>query len=212
MVNPAKDGFLSEVVNYYTERLAQFGQTPKGVDWNGEEGQKLRFNQLCKIVSSTDHFSINDVGCGYGAFHDYLSSAYLSFAYMGVDIAADMIKAASARNQANSRATFHLGSVPGEVADYGVASGVFNVRLSRSDSEWQSYVEATIDTLHETSSSGFAFNCLTSYSDQDKKRDYLYYANPCQLFDMCKRRYSRHVALIHDYGLYEFTILVRKSP
>jgi hypothetical protein len=32
------------------------------------------------------------------------------------------------------------------------------------------------------------------------------------LFDLCKRRYSRNVALLHDYEIYEFTILVRKAP
>ena len=42
-------------------------------------------------------------------------------------------------------------------------------------------------------------------------RDYLYYAAPCMLFDTCKRRYSLNVALQNDYGLYEFTILVRKK-
>ena len=50
---------------------------------------------------------------------------------------------------------------------------------------------------------------LTSYSDPDRMRPDLYYGDPCRLFDHCKRRYSRHVALLHDYGLYEFTILVR---
>ena len=39
----------------------------------------------------------------------------------------------------------------------------------------------------------------------------LYYADPCRLFDLCKRRYAKNVALLHDYGLYEFTILVRKQ-
>ncbi len=68
-----------------------------------------------------------------------------------------------------------------------------------------------LDVLDRTSRSGFAFNCLTSYSDADKMREYLYYADPCALFDLCKRRYSRNVALLHDYGLYEFTILVRKQ-
>jgi hypothetical protein len=29
-------------------------------------------------------------------------------------------------------------------------------------------------------------------------------------FDHCKRNFSRQVALLHDYGLWEFTILVRK--
>ena len=43
-------------------------------------------------------------------------------------------------------------------------------------------------------------------------RDYLYYPNPCEVFDWCKRRYAKDVALLHDYGLYAFTMLVRKSP
>ena len=39
----------------------------------------------------------------------------------------------------------------------------------------------------------------------------LYYADPCALFDHCKTKYSRNVALLHDYGLYEFTLIVRKE-
>lgn len=42
-------------------------------------------------------------------------------------------------------------------------------------------------------------------------KDYLYYADPCFLFDHCKRNYSDRVALLHDYGLYEFTMLVTKQ-
>ncbi|MBC7939785.1 MAG: class I SAM-dependent methyltransferase, partial [Chitinophagaceae bacterium] len=38
-----------------------------------------------------------------------------------------------------------------------------------------------------------------------------YYPDPLDLFDVCKRRFSRNVALLHDYGLYAFTILVRKE-
>jgi hypothetical protein len=51
---------------------------------------------------------------------------------------------------------------------------------------------------------------LTSYSDPDKRRPDLYYADPLALFDHCKRTYSRFVSLIHDYPLYEFTLLVRR--
>jgi len=104
------------------------------------------------------------------------------------------------------------GSVPPEPADYTVASGIFNVRLDRPDDQWRAYLHDTLDVLDRSSRRGFAFNCLTSYSDADKMRAHLYYADPCALFDLCKRRYSRQVALLHDYGLYEFTILVRKQP
>ena len=38
----------------------------------------------------------------------------------------------------------------------------------------------------------------------------LFYGDPTFFFDHCKRKYSRNVALLHDYDLYEFTIIVRR--
>ena len=50
---------------------------------------------------------------------------------------------------------------------------------------------------------------LTRYADPPLMRDDLYYADPTRYFAVCKERYSRNVALLHDYDLYEFTLLVR---
>lgn len=211
-MNETKSDFLTDVASYYSEKLAEHGDTPRGVDWNGEESQALRFMQLCKILPSSNEFSLNDLGCGYGALLDYLKVKHPSYNYLGVDISTDMIRTAGQRHAASFRARFIAGAEPDQGADYGVASGIFNVRLGRTDAEWLKYIQSILDVLDRTSNLGFSFNCLTSYSDEDKKRDYLYYADPCQLFDLCKHRYSRQVALLHDYGLYEFTILVRKAP
>ncbi|MCW8276146.1 class I SAM-dependent methyltransferase [Pseudomonas sp. PCH199] len=207
-----KSGILSEVADYYSSKLAQHGETPQGVDWNGKEGQYLRFRQVDKIINIEKPFSINDIGSGYGAFYDFLRERHAAFSYNGIDVSEDMINAAKIRYEGQAHVSFHVGSEPERIADYGIASGIFNVRLGRTDSEWLTYLEGVLDTLDKTSRLGFAFNCLTSYSDADKMRDYLYYADPCALFDLCKRRYSRNVALLHDYDLYEFTILVRKQP
>lgn len=207
-----KTDLLTEVADYYSEKLAQHGETPRGVDWNGEESQELRFEQLCKIIEERSPFSINDLGCGYGALHDFLARRFSGFSYSGIDVSESMIRSAEQRYRGMPQARFVFSSEPESVADYGVASGIFNVRMGRSDAEWRAYLEATLDILDRSSRLGFSFNCLTSYSDAEKMRDYLYYADPCALFDLCKRRYSRNVALLHDYGLYEFTILVRKAP
>ena len=51
---------------------------------------------------------------------------------------------------------------------------------------------------------------LSTYSDPDKRRDDLFYADPGSFFDLCKQRFSPRVALLHDYPLYEFTVIVRK--
>lgn len=203
---------LDEVSVYYSEKIAQFGATPQGVDWNSEESQSKRFEQLCMIIDARKKTpSINDLGCGYGALFAHLESKYLSCSYLGIDISPEMIAVAEQHYAEFRQARFITSSKPDQVADYGLASGIFNVRLGKNDADWSQHLQSTLDLLHETSHDGFAFNCLTSYSDKEKMRNYLYYANPCELFDLCKRRYSRQVALLHDYDLYEFTILVRKT-
>ena len=202
---------LAAVADYYSAKLAKHGATPRGVDWNGKESQMLRFEQLTKIIRQMQGFSLNDLGCGYGALLDYLHDRYKNFVYNGCDVSAEMINAAQFRYTAFSKVNFFVAAVPPEKADYGIASGIFNVRLGYNDSEWLNYFETTLDALDQTSQLGFAFNCLTTYSDRGRKHDYLYYADPYYLFNLCKNKYSRNVALLHDYGLYEFTILVRKE-
>lgn len=202
--------FLNDVAQYYSTKLADHGETPRGVDWNSEESQVLRFTQLCKIIDDSAPFSLNDFGCGYGALLDYLRNRFADVIYRGCDVSVDMIQAATNRYRNEPNAQFAVSAEPLGVCDYGIASGIFNVRLGCSDAMWLAHIHASLDILSRTSTRGFAFNCLTSYSDADKLKHYLYYADPLQLFHFCKKRYSRNVALLHDYGLFEFTILVRK--
>jgi SAM-dependent methyltransferase len=206
----AAPGLLSEVSDYYTAKLRQHGATPRGVDWNGVESQRLRFEQLSRIVAD-EPFSLNDLGCGYGAFLDFLSERGHPVTYVGCDVSAEMVEAARQRHAGIEKARFHVGATPPEVADYGIASGIFNVRMGYDDAVWRSYVYSTLGVLDRTSRRGFSFNCLTTYSDPEKARADLFYVDPCAMFDYCKRMFSRNVALLHDYGLYEFTILVRKA-
>ncbi|TAY61056.1 class I SAM-dependent methyltransferase [Rhizobium leguminosarum] len=208
----SSDDILKDVANYYSGRIAEHGQTAAGVDWNSQAGQIMRFNQLLKVVDSSQPYSIADIGCGYGALLDHLSQLGHATRYIGVDIALPMIEAARSRIAASPDVTFRPGNSPGEIVDYSVASGIFNVRLGRTDEEWFAYLVETLDMMNISSRTGFSFNCLTSYSDEARMRGDLFYANPLDLFDLCKRRYSRQVALLHDYELYEFTMIVRKLP
>jgi SAM-dependent methyltransferase len=204
------DKLLAPVSRYYTEKIERYGAQPQGADWNGHEGQVLRFEQLCKVLPADARFSVTDVGCGYGALLDYLQANYRAFDYVGVDISEAMLVAAAQRHEGIAHARFVLGSEPPQPSDFAVASGIFNVKLGSDEAAWRGYMEATIESMNRFSLHGFTFNCLSGYSDQHKMRPDLHYADPCELFDLCKRRYSRHVSLLHDYGLYEFTIIVRK--
>ena len=208
----ASSPILREVASYYTGRLKRHGETPAGVDWNGAEGQRVRFEQLCRVIDEgPDAFSLADIGCGYGSLLDHLGGRYAGMRYLGVDVSEAMVAAATERFRGRPDVSFQTGASPGRTVDYCVASGIFNVRQERSDAEWEAFLMDGLEVMDACTRKGFAFNCLTSYSDEDHKRPDLYYADPLRLFDFCKRTYARNVALLHDYGLYEFTILVRKD-
>lgn len=201
---------LSAVEQYYTERVRSHGPTARGVDWNSAASQRLRFDQLLRVCDGSGPWSIVDYGCGYGALVDHLVERGAAFSYRGFDISAEMIRLARDQHREVARATFVADEGRLEPADYALASGIFNVRLDRPEAEWSRYILHTLDRLDTLGQRGFAFNALTSYSDPERMRPDLHYADPLWLFDRCKRRYSKQVALLHDYPLYEFTILVRK--
>lgn len=210
-MNEPSHGVLGPVERYYTAKLTEHGPTPLGVDWNGEASQRTRFEQLARVISAPEPFSVNDLGCGYGALFAFLGERFAEFAYSGVDISEAMIHAATSRFGADLRSRFFVGAACPEPADYTFASGVFNVRPEVDAARWRTHVLEILDRMSESSRRGFAFNCLTAYSDAVRMRPDLFYADPCALFDHCKRHYARNVALLHDYGLYEFTVIVRKN-
>jgi SAM-dependent methyltransferase len=206
----AEASLLGAVERYYSGRFAEHGASPQGVDWNSAESQELRFAQLLTVVGDVDDVSLVDYGCGYGALVRFLNARGLRYTYCGFDLSEPMLAHARQELGESERLAFTSDPAAVPASDYALASGIFNVRLTVDDERWLAYVLETVERLDELGTRGFAFNLLTSYSDADRMRPDLYYGDPCFFFDLCKRRYSRNVALLHDYGLYEFTIVVRK--
>lgn len=204
----SSDSILAQVKEYYSEKIRTHGPTARGVDWNSAESQQLRFAQLLKLIDHDQAFTVNDFGCGYGALADYLRENAYNFRYTGFDISPEMTASAE---ELNPGLDFVWDKAGLPEADYTFASGIFNVKLNTVDEDWKNYMLGVLDTINSLSKVGFAFNALTKYSDAEFMRADLYYADPLFFFDHCKTRYSRFVALLHDYQLYEFTILVRKA-
>jgi methyltransferase family protein len=204
------DRLAAEAGRYYSGKFAEHGPTARGVDWNSEQSQSLRFEQLLSVVGRpSEPFSINDYGCGYGALADHLQAGGYSFTYTGFDLSEPMIDYARTNHPESCR--WIVDEKDLHTSDYTVASGVMNVKQGADDTAWHDYCLHVIERLSATSARGFSFNMLTSYSDADRKRPDLYYGDPLVFFDYCKRRHARNVALLHDYGLYEFTLIVRKE-
>ena len=199
---------LKPIAGLYEESLNSHGDTPMGVGWRTEDSQVLRFDKLLAVLDGdASPLEVNDLGCGYAALFEHLERRGTAVAvYSGYDISEDMLRAA-AKRVPEDRGRLIRSDTVDTVADYSFASGIFNVRLDAGEEQWSAYVRETVHNLARHSRRGFAFNLLTTYCDY--REDHLYYGDPLWWFDWCKREITPRVTLIHDYPLFEWTLLGR---
>ena len=200
---------LAAVTAHYEKTLATHGVTAKGVDWKDADGQRLRHRQFLRLIADDPDASVLDVGCGYGDFLTFIRAHGHRGRYIGIDVAPAMVEAARGLHGEGPDRAFHLGATCPEAADYAIASGILNVIRGADPVAWTHYVEDTIEGLARASSRGFAFNMLSLNSDPERRRADLHYADPPAMLAAMIARHGRHVALLQDYGLWEFTLVVR---
>lgn len=200
---------LAPILEYYKQTFRDYGATPKGVDWNGEKSQFLRFERILRGIELSDGASILDFGCGYGSLTNLLRVQNLELDYFGYDAVPEMFKdiqfhASKLReiyfSEAEKLATY----------DWIVASGVFNVKRDATIEDWEDYIVDTIRHLESIANKGLAFNLLSLCSDEDKRKDHLYYASPFELLAKIGLSRRREILIDHNYPLWEFTVTIRK--
>jgi SAM-dependent methyltransferase len=204
----------ANVEAYYSARIAKYGATPLGVDWSCQATQSFRFVHLLKICDFSAPFSLNDVGCGYGALATFLAARYpeSEIDYLGLDLSRTMILRARRRH---SRAghRFVVGAASPRIADYSVASGIMNVNCGFSRLIWEGYVATTLSEMRRTSRRGFSVNFVAdathTATSAAASAEGLYRTNPEPWIRYCERELGCRVETIDGYGMKEFTLLVR---
>jgi SAM-dependent methyltransferase len=202
---------LSGVGTYYSSKLALHGTTAQGVDWNGQASHDLRHRQFLRLLNGALDASVLDLGCGFGDFLRFLRAEGHRGPFIGYDVAPNMIAEASRLHGEGADRQWRVGAMPKETADFAIASGIFNVKGDVPTETWARYVHDTIDVLAQAGRRGFAFNVLSISSDPERRAANLYYSDASEMLSWCLLRYGRAVALLQDYGLYEFTVIVRRT-
>lgn len=199
----------NDIEIYFSRGLDQYGVSPQAVGSKDADAQRVRFENLAYVLKPPPNrpVTVNDFGCGYGALFGFLDSlkTIRLTKYYGYDVSDSMLDAAS--DQTDARATFIHSHEITEDADYSFVSGTFNDKPTASSATWLRYVELMVEQLAARSRIGFAFNLLSTYVDFQAPN--LFYADPLHFFRYCKTHISPYVSLLHDYPLYEWTIVVR---
>jgi len=209
---PLRD-VIADVEAYYSARVARHGATPLGVDWSCWATQNLRFVQLLKLCDFSAPFSLNDIGCGYGALVAYLAMRHAAtkIDYLGVDLSQAMVRRARRRFSGPDRRFVVATSSP-RIADYSVASGVMNVGLGHPREVWEDYVATILRDMRRASRRGFSVNFISAAGTGNAANDPaegLYRTTPQRWIDVCEGELDCSVETVEGYGMREFTLLIR---
>lgn len=208
----ARRDVLMDLAASYDFTFRLYGATPKGVLWVNADTQTRRFAALLDLLDPADAgrpVSINDLGCGYGAFRAFLRSARpdLDDRYTGYDLTHRVLDRARADAAEDPHARFLLADRPAEPADYGFASGIFGFMDEIAIDVWEPYVAETLEQLAAASIRGFAFNMLNKRVFAQKQG--LYYADPERWRRFCAERFGAETWVRTDYLDNDFTVYAR---
>jgi SAM-dependent methyltransferase len=178
------------------------------VGWSSAQDQALRFEVLCRGLDLVGK-RVLDLGCGLGDFVPWAEARFgEDFDYVGIDLAEDLIKAASQRF-GGTRREFMAGTLGPESQigefDVIVSSGALSFRTTDNIRTMQALLSAAFARTREA----LSVNFLSSYVDFQLEKNFHY--EPESTFRFAKSL-SRWVRLHHDYPLYEFTLQVFSRP
>ena len=206
----AMDAVRVPVAEDYSAKIARHGAKPRGVDWLCRPAQELRFVQLLRLCDLNCRFTLDDLGCGYGALIACMDRIYpgAEVDYLGIDLSPAMIRAARRLHPARSTRRFMVGHASPRVADFAVASGIMNVKLHHTDEVWEEFVAATLCDMRRSTRRGFAVNFMTE-APAEMIHPLLYRTHPERWVSYCVSSLSCSVEVLSGYGLREFTLIAR---
>jgi len=195
--------------------FAEYGATPKGVDWGVDEADHaMRLDRMLAVVHGFEDSrptpSVLDVGCGFGSLLDRATERGMAIALTGIDLVEEMIAIA---RQRHPDATWINGSVfdqpDSPQYDFVVNSGVLTQRLHASISEMETFSKAMIRKMYAMCRVGVAFNMMSSYVNFTSPN--LFYKSPIELLTWIMEELSPKVRLDHAYRLFDYTVYVYRQ-
>ena len=200
--------------DHYERCLNKFGPTEKGMDWPNAKDLEKRFNALTSFLneSLTETVHLLDLGCGIGLLLKYLkaNSQCEQLIYTGVDISEKMIQNAKELQPDGNFIVCDIleQKLDENSFDFIVMNGLFTEKRELSQSEMFGFFEDMIVEAYRAARVGLSFNLMSSHVDW--KREDLFHVELDILVAFLIKNCSRRITINMDYGLYEYTVTLKK--
>ena len=204
--------FDSEIAEIYNERFLEFGPLPEASMWYSKKRQFARFdiilNQI-KLLSHKNKISVSDIGCGYGAFLEFVSERKYSreLYYYGYDVSDEVVK--FCQKKYSKRASFYTGSIPVFDSDFIIMSGTFNFFPSHDYNAWRQYFYNFLNLLWSKLKRAMIFNL--QISDEEKITDGgIVYSSQKEIESFCESSFGNVSAITNPTIPKDMTFVVSK--
>jgi len=209
-----KSEFEKKVADEYNLRFIRYGAQPRSSLWFSEQRQILRFDFIINCIktnSMPSHFSVNDIGCGYGGFLKRLQDNFSNdkFTYAGFDLAKSPI-AFCEHNYAKNGAQFYLSGIPSKIADYSVMSGTFNYAPDLTVKAWKEYLFKSLNSIWNLTRHSMIFNLMISEEEKITSQS-ISYIRKDTIINFCQRNFGKTQEYFSPKLPREITFCVQKT-
>ncbi|XOB62372.1 class I SAM-dependent methyltransferase [Campylobacterota bacterium DY0563] len=151
---------------FYYNAYLKHGISAKGVHWQSEYNQYLRFKIITVYLENIENSTLIDLGCGFAEYLNFLEKYDLKLKkYIGVDCESFMIENSKKRFPKDIFLKANILNDKFDDVDYVICSGGLNI-MNQED-----FLEA-IEKSFKIAKKAFIFNFLTKNSlHLMKKRD-----------------------------------------
>ena len=173
-----------------------------------------RCEAIFRMIGAQQNFNILDVGCGPGLALAYLQDRYgrLDGRYYGIDVSEALITLA---RQLWPGHEFQVRDIiadplPEKAYDFTAINGVLTAKYTLSHDDMENFVTDLLQAAWKSTAAALSFNVMSTHVDWT--RDDLFHWPMDQAATFCMAKLSRHINLMADYGLYEYTVQVFREP
>ena len=189
-------------INHFRGLVDRFGVDIQALGWRDSRSQTARFEVLASGGLDPEA-SLLDIGCGQGDLFAWLRENGYRMDYCGVDLTPEMVSIARTRFP---EARFEVADLfdldASYCADHVIASGIFTLRQAAPFD----YLQAAVTHLYRLAKVSFAFNCLSTHSEQQDEGEYR--EDPAKVLRFCLTL-TPFATLRHDYHRGDFTAVLR---
>jgi SAM-dependent methyltransferase len=202
------------IVRYCERLLDEHGDSHLGVGSRTQEIADTCFRVMLGVIKTPPHqrVSLLDFGCGLSHLYEYIRQhGFDHIEYTGLDLSRRFLDVSRRKFPAVQYYELDVLDEPDRLPefDYIVINGLFTARVDIPYEDMFDYVRRVLRILFAKTRIGLAFSVMSKYVDWE--REDLFHLPFDEMARFVFEELTRHFAIRHDYGLYEYTTYLYKD-